>query len=65
MLQNDSDAMHVQPALPEVGVHGQDGLPVGGKLWLAGVFRATVLEGEDLMENRIVFIMLISPKQQK
>lgn len=60
MFQNDSNAMHVQPALPEVSVHGQDGLPVGGKLRLAGVFRATVLEGEDLMENRIVVSMLIS-----
>ena len=31
MLQDDGDAVHVEPPLPEVGVHGEDGLPVGGK----------------------------------
>jgi hypothetical protein len=31
MLQDDTDAVHVQPPLPEVGIHGKDGLPVGGK----------------------------------
>lgn len=48
MFEDDSDAMHVQPSLPEGGVHGEDGLPVGGKLGLRGVFGSTVLQGEDL-----------------
>lgn len=48
MLEDDCDAMHVQPSLPEVGVHGEDGLPVGGKLGLRGVFGAAVLQGQDL-----------------
>lgn len=35
MLQEENDAMHVQPPLPEVGIHGEDRLPVGGKLGMA------------------------------
>lgn len=41
--------MHVQPSLPEVGVHGEDGLPVGSKLGLRGVFGSTVLQRQDLV----------------
>lgn len=48
MFKNNSDAMHVQPSLPEVGIHGEDGLPVGGKLGLRGVFGSTVLQRQDL-----------------
>lgn len=43
MLQKDHYTMHVQPPLPEVGIHGKDRLPVGGKLGMAGV-RPTVLQ---------------------
>lgn len=35
MLQKDDYTMHVQPPLPEVGIHGKNGLPVGGKLGMA------------------------------
>lgn len=45
--------MHVQPSLPEVGVHGEDGLPVGGKLGLRRVFGSTVLQRQDL-EKEII-----------
>lgn len=48
MFKNNSDAMHVQPSLPEVGIHGEDGLPVGGKLGLRGVFGSAVLQRQDL-----------------
>lgn len=51
VLQDDSNAVHVKPSLPEVGVHGQDRLPVEGKLGLGGVLRAAVLEGENLKET--------------
>lgn len=52
MFEDDSDAMHVQPSLPEGGVHGEDGLPVGSKLGLRGVFGSTVLQGQDLETER-------------
>lgn len=39
--------MHVQPPLPEVGIHGEDRLPVGGKLGMARV-RPAVLQGQHL-----------------
>lgn len=32
MLQDEHQAVHVQPALPRVSVHGQHWLPVGSKL---------------------------------
>lgn len=48
MFKNNSDAMHVQPSLPEVGIHGEDRLPVGGKLGLRGVFGSTVLQRQNL-----------------
>lgn len=48
MFEEDGNAMHVQPSLPEVGIHGEDWLPVGGKLGLRGVFGSTVLQGQDL-----------------
>lgn len=51
MFQDNSDAMHVQPSLPEVGIHGEDGLPVGGKLGLRGVFGAAVLQRQHLEHN--------------
>lgn len=44
MLQKENNTMHVQPPLPEVGIHGKDRLPVGGKLGMARV-RSTVLQG--------------------
>lgn len=37
MLQDDHQPMHVQPALPGVGIHGQHRLPVGCKLGVGGV----------------------------
>ncbi len=43
--------MHVQPSLPEVGIHGEDGLPVGSKLGLRGVFGSTVLQRQDLKKR--------------
>lgn len=54
MFQNDSNAMHVQPSLPEVGIHGKDGLPIGSKLGLRGVFGSTVLQGQNLEKQEIV-----------
>lgn len=53
MFQDDGDAMHVQPPLPEVSVHGEDGLPVRGELRLRGVFRSTVLQGQDLQRDTL------------
>lgn len=47
MLQKEDYTMHVQPPLPEVGIHGKDRLPVGGKLGMARV-RPTVLQGQHL-----------------
>lgn len=44
MFKDDSNVMHVQPSLPEVGIHGEDGLPVGSKLGLRGIFGSTVLQ---------------------
>lgn len=52
MFKDDSDAMHVQPSLPEVSVHGEDGLPVGSKLGLRGVFGSAVLQRQDLEKRR-------------
>lgn len=54
MFEDDSDAMHVQPSLPEVGVHGEDGLPVGSKLRLRGVFGAAVLQRQDLQTEHVI-----------
>lgn len=51
MFKDDSNTMHVQPSLPEVGVHGEDGLPVGSKLGLRGVFGSAVLQRQDLEER--------------
>lgn len=51
MFQDNSDAVHVQPSLPEVSVHGEDGLPVGGKLGLRRVFGAAVLQRQHLQNN--------------
>lgn len=51
MFKDDSNAMHVQPSLPEGGIHREDGLPVGGKLRLRGVFGSAVLQGQDLREE--------------
>lgn len=47
MLQKENNTMHVQPPLPEVGIHGKDRLPVGGKLGMARV-RSAVLQGQHL-----------------
>lgn len=43
VLKDDGNTMHVQPSLPEVGVHGEDGFPVGGELGLSRVFGSIVL----------------------
>lgn len=37
VLQDEHQPMHVQPALPGVGIHGQHWLPVGRKLGVGGV----------------------------
>lgn len=51
MLQDEHQAVHVQPALPRVSVHGQHWLPVGSKLGVGGV-RATVLKRQHLGAGR-------------
>lgn len=51
MFKDDSNAMHVQPSLPEVGIHGENGLPVGSKLGLRRVFGPTVLQGQNLQKE--------------
>lgn len=48
MFKDYRDAMHVQPSLPEIGIHGEDGLPVGSKLGLRRVFGSIVLQRKDL-----------------
>lgn len=60
MFKDDSNAVHVQPSLPEVGIHGQDGLPVGRKLGLRGVFGSTVLQRQDLEKEEIVQLEEVS-----
>lgn len=52
MFKDDSNAMHVQPSLPEGSVHGKDGLPVRSKLGLRGVFGSTVLQGQNLDKKK-------------
>lgn len=52
MFKDDGNAMHVQPSLPEVGVHGEDGLPIGRKLGLRGVFGSAVLQRQDLEQQK-------------
>lgn len=53
MLQQQNDAMHVQPPLPEVCIHGKDWFPVGGELRVAGV-RPAVLQGQYLEERGLL-----------
>lgn len=52
MFKDYSDAMHVQPPLPEISIHGEDGFPVGSKLGLRRVFGAIVLQRKDLGGRR-------------
>ena len=51
VLQDEHQAMHVQPALPRVSVHGQHWLPIGSKLGMGGV-GATVLKRQHLGARR-------------
>ena len=44
MFKDDSYTMHMQPSLPEISIHGEDGFPVGSKLGLKGVFGSTMLQ---------------------
>lgn len=64
MFKDDCNAMHVQPSLPEVGIHGEDGLPVGSKLGLRRVFGSTVLQRQDLKEEGIIQLKEVC-KQKK
>lgn len=43
MFKDYSDTMHVQPSLPEIGIHGEDRFPVRSKLGLSWVFGSIVL----------------------
>ena len=53
VLQDEHQAMHVQPALPRVRIHGQHRLPVGSKLGMGGV-GATVLKRQHLGHEEVM-----------
>lgn len=48
VFKDDGNTMHVQPSLPEICIHGEDGFPVKRKLGLRRVLWSIVLQWKDL-----------------